>query len=177
MTRLRTTLICAVLATSWACSQRPRQPAAPAPLVPSCYSVAFGPWVGPVGLLELSSAPRVVGLTRTPAAPAPLGQPSTGQVRGALTPRRWLAQLLDGPSFGSLAPAVPPVWWPIGSTASFVVSIADSTHGLEIQINESDSGLAGIAVAGTSAIVRDSSGTYTQIAARSPVTARPVPCP
>jgi len=168
---------CAALFASWACASRPAPTAAPPPIAASCYTVAFDQWVGPVGLLDLSPAARVFRLTRAPAPPEPFGERATDRGSRALTSRRFLAELLDGPSFGDLVPAVTPVWWPIQSAASLVISIADSSRGLEIQLVPSDSGLAGIAVAGSAAMVRDSTGTYTRIAARSPARARPVPCP
>lgn len=179
MTRMRSTLIavCALGSACWACSPSPRPTAAAPPVVASCYSVGFGEWHGPVGLLRLSSAPRVFGLTATTAARRTLGQPTTDQVGEAPTSRTFVAQLLDGPSFGELVPAVTPIWWPIRGTASFVIAIADSAHGLEIQLSASDSGLAGIAVAGSTTMVLDSTSTYTRIAARSAATARAVPCP
>jgi hypothetical protein len=156
-------------ASSPAARAAPMPATAPtADLRQSCVAVSFGPWSGPTGPLAASSARRVFFLTADPV-PAPGSAP-------AATVRARVAQLLDGPSFGDLAPAVAPTWVSTSGSGGLVITLADSTKGLSIELVPSDSGLVGIAIAHAPHMVRDTSGAYTTVAARAAVRARTAPC-
>jgi len=147
-------------------------PAAVAPATPfrepSCLAVSFGPWSGPTGPLAVSSGVRLFELTPD-LAPSQSRAPF-------VAPQLRLARLIGGPSFGDLAPDVPPTWAPTSQSGSLVIAVADTSSGVSIELVRSDSGLTGLATARTQHMVRDSSGTYTMVAARTAVRARPVPC-
>lgn len=147
-----------------ACS--PTSQLAPEPW--SCYAIVFGPWGGPTGALPASSALRVFEFT-------PVAAPAAADERARAT--AFAARLRGGPSFGNLAPAAAPVWWVVPGTESVVISVADSVRSLDIELSPLDSGLAGVAVSTTKALIRDTTGGYTNIAGGARVKAASVPCP
>lgn len=145
----------------------PATPAAPA-REPSCLAVSFGAWSGPTGPLAVSTGDRVFALT-----------PDLAPVRvssGTIPAPLHRARLLDGPSFGDLAPAVPPVWAQTSGAGGLAIYIADTSKAVDIELVRSDSGLIGFAMGRTHHMTRDSSGAYTTVVARAAVRARPVPC-
>jgi len=166
MTRHTTRFLAAAALALLACSGAPRI----APVSSSCYSVSFGRWTGPLGPLQVSSAPRVFELTGTPASPA-------GRAPASPSRSTFLARMLEGDSFGELASLASPIWWPIANAGSLVIAMSDTSRGFTIDLVRSDSGLVGLASATSTSMVRDSTGDYTLIAARATAAATTVPCP
>lgn len=148
-----------VVLSAVACAPPPRT----APVIADCYALTFGPWQGPHGPLSASAAPRVFQLAPTPA-------PASGGVRS------YRARIVDGPPFEGLAPAVTPVWRPLGIAGSFVISFADSSASLTMELDGRDSLVAGTALAQAGHLRADSGGVYSSEIGRSSVVGRPVTC-